>query len=135
MPILVPNPTSRNTDAALSHAASSRGPAATRSSSTSARPAPTAADCAAASRNVPSSASAMPTDDSMRYFHTASSERRSCRWKISGATARVVPSSPIHNRAKWWLTATSDAAARKASRQLTNARPPRGLSWRRYPTA
>ncbi len=87
--------------------------------------------CAVARKNIPSNANAIPTDEITKYFHTASSERRSCRWKMSGATARVVASSPTQSSPIWWLRTTSDAADRKASRQLTNRRPPRGFSTRR----
>ena len=73
---------------------------AIRSSSMSGRP----EVCAAARKKVPSSASAMPTEESTRYFQTASSERRSCRWNTSGASARVVASMPTQTSARWWLS-------------------------------
>ncbi len=84
---------------------------------------------------MPNRASAIPTEDSTRYFHTASSDRRSCRWYTSGASASVVVSIPTQTSARWWLIATSVAAARNARRQLTKTRPPRGVSVRRNPTA
>src|SRR5690349_7040706 len=54
---------------------------------------------------------------------------------MSGAIARVVDSMPTQSNARCWLTHTSDVAARKPARQPANHRPPRGLSWRRNPTA
>ena len=73
---------------------------------------------------------AIATDEITRYFHTASSDRRSLRWKMSGATERVVDSIPTQSSPTWCETATRVAEARNASRQETNARPPRGSSRR-----
>ena len=46
---------------------------------------------------------------------------------MSGAIERVVASMPTQSRARWWLSVTSDAAARKASIPLVNTRRSRAL--------
>jgi hypothetical protein len=75
-PILVPNPTSRKTNAARSHAGCRVSVRARRSGSRSeAPPDPPPSTWEVARKKVPSSASAIPTEQTSRYFHTASSER------------------------------------------------------------
>jgi hypothetical protein len=61
-------------------------------------------------------------------------DRRSWRWKMSGATASVVASMPTQSRARCWLSATIVAAPRNASKPVTKTRPPRALSNWEYPT-
>jgi hypothetical protein len=74
-PIFVPYPTSRKMRAARSQIGFSRGPEATRSPSTSGICPWRGPEAATARKNVPSSASAIPTEQISRYFQVASRER------------------------------------------------------------
>ena len=81
---------------------------------------PSTLEAAAARKYVPSSATAMPTEHTSRYFHVASSDR-ALRWRPTrGALTSVVASTATHSRPACRLRHTRVMAARNPGRQATS---------------
>ncbi|SRR5258706_7261549 len=122
-PALVPNPTKTNRNPTRS-VAGSRREADARSVVHNIPSEPDRCNglADAATNSVPMKANAIPTEQSMRYFHMASSDARERCSGIKRAVTKVVASIPTHINPRLFATSASDIVAREPSQSEENRR-------------